>query len=116
VLFGINAKPGKAVEIQLLDVVRRRFEHDLILIVVLHAVWIFAVAAVRRSTTRLRVGRTPGLRTERSQKGGGMEGAGPHLQVIGLLDYASIVGPKPVECEDKFLEGHEAVQPSFRGV
>jgi hypothetical protein len=45
-----------------------------------------------------------------------MEGAGPHLHVIGLMDYAPIVGPEPIECEDEFLEGHEAVQLSFRGV
>ena len=36
-----------------------------------------------------------------------MKRAGAHLHVIGLMDYAPMVGPELLQCEDEFLEGHE---------
>ena len=36
-----------------------------------------------------------------------MKGAGPHLQIIGLMDDAALVGPVVMQRENEILEGHE---------
>ena len=36
-----------------------------------------------------------------------MKGAGPHLQIIGLMDNAALVGPVVMQRENEILEGHE---------
>jgi hypothetical protein len=36
-----------------------------------------------------------------------MKGACPHLQIIGLMDDAALVGPVVMQRENEILEGHE---------
>ena len=36
-----------------------------------------------------------------------MKGAGPHLQIIGLMDDAALVGPIVMQRKNEILEGHE---------
>jgi hypothetical protein len=36
-----------------------------------------------------------------------MKGARPHLQIIGLMDDAALLGPVVMQREDEILEGHE---------
>lgn len=36
-----------------------------------------------------------------------MKGAGPHFQIIGLMNHAALLGPEVVQREDEILEGHE---------
>jgi hypothetical protein len=90
-----------------LNIVRCRLQHDLILIVVLQAIWILAVSSIRRPPTWLRIGCPPGLRTKGSEERGWMKGARPHLQIIGLMDDAALLGPVSMQREDEILEGHE---------
>jgi hypothetical protein len=36
-----------------------------------------------------------------------MKGAGPHFQIIGLMDNAALISPEMMQCENEILEGHE---------
>jgi hypothetical protein len=105
VLEGIDAERKQAVEIEVLEVGRRRLQDHLELIVVLEPVGVLAVAAVLGAAGGLHVGRAPRLRPKRAQRGRGVKGPGPHLQVVRLEDHAAPVGPKAFELEDQVLEG-----------
>src|SRR5207244_5980953 len=61
----------------------------------------------------LRIGRLPGLRTQRPQKRGRVEGSGSHFQIVGLMNDAALVSPIAVEGEDQLLEGHSSSLPSL---
>ncbi len=95
------------------DAMYRRFEppgshwHDGFLFArpVLQADRVLAVAAGGRATARLYVRGAPRLRADGAQEGRGVEGAGAHLHVIGLEDYAALPGPVALQCEDEILEG-----------
>ncbi len=106
VLQRIDAEALEGVEVELLDVERRRLHDDLVLVVVLEPVRIFAVAAVRGSPGGFHIGHIPGFGSQGPEKGGRVEGAGAHLEVVGLLDDASLGGPVPFEGKDQFLKGH----------
>src|SRR6476659_9906573 len=106
-LLRIDAQARETFQVKLLNIVRRGLEHHLILVVVLHAVGIFAVPAVSRPTAGLHIGRAPRFRPERPKKRRGMKGAGAHLDIVGLMNHTTMIGPEPMECEDEFLEGHE---------
>src|SRR5213594_912417 len=99
---------GQAAKIQRLDIVRGRLEHHLVLVIVLQSSRVFAVSAVRRTTTGLWVARPPGLRAEGSQEGRGMEGASSHLEIIRLVNDAALVGPIAVQREEQLLKGHRS--------
>ena len=83
---------------------RRRLEHHLILIVVLHAVRVFAVAAVLRAARRLHVCGAPGLGTERAQKRRGVRRARADFHVVGLQQRATLAAPVVLEVEDDLLK------------
>ncbi len=92
-------------QIELLDVVGRRLQDDLELVVVLQPVGVLAVAAVLGAARGLDVGAAPGLGPERAQGGRGVERAGTHLHVVGLQDHAALVRPELLERQDETLEG-----------
>ena len=102
--LGIDADGVERLQVELLDVRRRRLQDHLELIVVLQPVRVLAVAAVLRPARGLDVGRVPRLRPERAQRGRRMERAGPHLHVVGLQDDAAVVGPIALERQDQPLE------------
>jgi len=107
VLLRINPQLSQTLQIQRLNVVRRRLQHDLILIVVLHAIRILAVSSIRRTAAWLRIGGPPGFRAKGPEERGWMKGTGPHLQIIGLMDDAALGGPVVMQRENEILEGHE---------
>ena len=45
-----------------------------------------------------------------------MKGAGPHLQIIGLMDNAALVGPVVMQRENEILEGHEQSSRGYGGL
>ena len=45
-----------------------------------------------------------------------MKGAGPHLQIIGLMNDAALVGPVVMQREDEILEGHEQSSRCYGGL
>jgi len=36
-----------------------------------------------------------------------MKSAGPHFQIIGLMNHAALLGPEVMQREDEILESHE---------
>ena len=99
---------------QLLRVRRAGLHDHLVLVVVLQPVGVFAVAAVGRAAAGLHVGGAPGLGPERAQRGGGVEGAGAHLDVVGLQDDAALPRPEAVQAQNEVLEagcGRVIVRP-----
>jgi hypothetical protein len=70
----------------------------------LKTVRILAVPAVGWSAGRFYVSYIPWFRPENSKKGRGVESAGPLLNIIGLLDYATLPGPEALERENQILK------------
>jgi hypothetical protein len=81
-----------------------RFQHHLELVVVLQAVGVVAVAAILGPTRGLHVGGAPGLRPQGTQEGGGVAGAGAHLQIVRLQEHTTLVTPILLQAQDEFLE------------
>jgi len=106
-LLRVKPQLGQTLQVQRLNIVGRRFQDDLILIVVLHAIWIFAIPSVRRTPARLRIGGPPGLRTKGPEKRARVKSSCAHLQIIGLINDAALLSPIVMQCEDEILEGHE---------
>ena len=104
VLGGVEADRLEGAEVEVLGIHRAGLQDDLELVVVLHAVGVLAVAAVRRATARLRVAGAPGVGAEAAQGRGRVERAGADLGVVGLHDGAALIGPVPLELEDHVLE------------
>jgi hypothetical protein len=107
VLLRVNPQLSQTFQIQRLNVVRRRLQHDLILIVVLHAIRILAVSPIRWTPAWLGIGGTPGLWAKGAEERGWMKGTRPHLQIVGLMNDAALLGPVVMQCENEILEGHE---------
>ena len=111
VLLGIDAERAKALEIEVLDIVRRGFQDDLVLVVMLEAVGIFSIPPVRRPPAGLHVGRAPGVGAQDLEKRGRMERPRADFQVIGYVDDATLVGPKAMQGEEQILKGHTCILP-----
>jgi hypothetical protein len=74
--------------------VRRRFQEDLVLEVVLEAVRIFAVATIGRSARRLYVGYFPRFWSNRPEESMGAKSARPFLGIVGLGNQTTLVRPE----------------------
>ena len=62
---GIDAQYFHALKVLFLNIKRRRFQNDLILVVMLQPVGIITVTTVSRPPGRLNISNIPGLRTQR---------------------------------------------------
>jgi len=108
VFFQIEAQRFERAQIQLQDVGRCRFQHHLVLVVVLQAVGVFAVAAVFGAPARLHVSGLPGLGANGAQEGRGVAGARTHFHVVGLQQRAALCVPIGLEFQNDVLEGQHA--------
>jgi hypothetical protein len=93
----VDAKGPQAIEINLLNIKRRGFQNDLILIVMLQAIGIFSVPTIGRATRRFYISHSPWFRAKDPQEGGGMEGPCPDLHVIGLLNNTTLIRPESLQ-------------------
>ena len=109
VVQGVEPDGLEAVQIELLDILGRGLHDHLVLVIVLQAVGVFAVAAVGGAPARLHVGHVPGLRPQGPEQGGGIEGAGPHLDIVGLPDEATLIRPEALQGHEQFLKSHPAL-------
>ncbi len=105
---GIEPQGFQAVEIEFLNILGRGLEDHLVLIVVLQAVGVLAVAPVGGPAAGLHIGHVPGLRPQDPQQGGGVEGAGPHLDIVRLLDDTAPLRPEALQGHQQFLKSHPA--------
>ena len=90
----IDTDGGEALQIDVLDIGRRRFEDQLKLGVLVQAIGIFAVATVGGPTTRLNVGDTVWIRAENAEKGFWVHGTRADFNVVGLLENATLLYPE----------------------
>jgi hypothetical protein len=97
VLQGVDPEALERIQVELLDVHGRGLHDDLVLVVMLEPVGVLPVTAVGWPPGGLYVGHIPGLGAQGAQKGRRVEGAGADLEVIGLLEDATLVGPVLVE-------------------
>ena len=115
VLFGIDSDFAERSDVQVEDVERAGLEHDLELVVVLHAVGVVAVAAVLGAAAGFDERGVERLGAERTQEGGGVERSGALFDVVGLGDQAAALAPIVLEREDQVLEVHKPVKMPFLG-
>ena len=106
----IDADRFQRIEIQILDVRRRRLQDHLKLVVVLQPVRIFAIAAILGTPRRLHISGIPRLRPERAQRGGRMERARSNLHIVGLQNDAAPVRPVLLQRKNEPLERPRRVQ------
>jgi hypothetical protein len=105
-LKGIDAEPAKAVQVDLLDIERRRLQDDLVLVIMLKPVGVLAIAAVRGPPAGFYIGDVPGVRPQGPQECRGVEGACTHFKVIGLCDKTPVTRPVIMQIQYQFLEIH----------
>lgn len=111
-LRGVDAQRLERADVEVEDFGRRGLEHDLVLVVVLQAVRVFAVAAVLGAARRLHVGGAPRLGADGAQEGGRVRGAGADFHVVRLQQGAALLVPIVLEREDDLLEGEHRVRKS----
>ena len=116
VLLGMRADREQRLEVQILDVERRRLEDHLELVELLQAVRVVAVAAVGRATRRLDERDVPRLGADRAQERGRVVRAGADLGVVGLHEEAALLHPEILKREDQLLEVHGGERASTRSV
>ena len=97
VLGQVDAQRHERLQVDVLDVGRRRLDDHLVLVVVAEAVRVLAVAPVGGPHGRLDVGGAPGARVEAAQEGRRVEGAGPDLGVVRLHDDAALLLPEGLQ-------------------
>ena len=96
----VEAKRAQRAQVQLLKIIRRGFDADLKLIVVLQAKWVIAVTPVGGPARRLHVSGAPGLGADGAQKSRRVKGPRAHLHVVGLQDRC-IPDPDQYFCSAK---------------
>src|SRR5690606_36761584 len=84
---------------------RAWLQKNLILVIVLETVRIFAVAAILRATRRLHIGHIPRARSERTQSRRGVQRTRAHFHVVWLQDGATSLRPIVMERQDQTLKG-----------
>ncbi len=112
-LQGIEVETLETCQVEILDVKGRGLQDHLKLVVVLEPVGIFAVAAVGGATRRLHIGGPPRFGPQGAQQGGGVEGAGADLHVVGLLNDAALVGPITAQFQNDILKVHTRLVSCF---
>src|SRR5690606_36673056 len=103
VLLMVDTERVERIEVELLNVQGRRFQHHLVLIEVLESVRVVAVAAVGRASARRQPGYVPRRLAQRTQERRRVEGSGADLGVVGGSDDAATLGPVVIESEDYLL-------------
>src|SRR5680860_110197 len=97
---------GEALEIQILRIRRSRFQHHLILEVMLEAIRIISVSAIGWSSTGFNIRRAPRLRSNRAKKSCRIKRPSPFFSVIRLSQNAVVGFPKLMKGENNVLKGH----------
>ena len=100
----VDAEGAQRAEVEVHDVRGRGLEHDLILMVLVQAVGIFAVAGILRTARGLNVRGAPRFGTERAQERGGVRRTGTHLQVNRLQERTALAIPIFLQAQDDFLK------------
>ncbi len=104
VQVGVEADRLERAEIQLLQVVRVGFQDDLVLVIVLQTVGVFAIAAIDRAARGLDVGGLPRLFAEGAQDRRRVQCACANFNIVRLQNDAALFGPVMMQGQDQVLE------------
>jgi len=104
VVLWLDADGAQTVEVETLCIFGAWFDEHLQLVKALHPVRALAVAAVGGTARGLDIDSVDAPRIERVEEGGGVKGAGAHLEVVGLHDGAAAVGKEFLQAKDEFLK------------
>ena len=104
---GVDAECLEGFQIDLLNVQRSGFENDLKLVVLVQPHRIVAVTPIDRPSRRLAVRDPPGLGTEHAKEGVGVHRPRADLDVVGLLQHATLLAPEALNRKQQVLERHE---------
>ena len=102
---GVDANGRQRAQIEVLQVGRGGLQDHLKLVIMLEPVGILPIAPILGTARGLHIGGLPRLGAEGAQSGGGVEGASPHLHVIGLQNHAALLRPEALERENQALKG-----------
>jgi hypothetical protein len=106
VLLGFGPDGAERLEVEILDVDRRRFQDHLELVELLCPVRVVAVTTVGRAARRLDEGNVPGFGPEGAEERSRVVRPRPHLGIVRLYEEAAVPGPEGLEGEDEVLEMH----------
>ena len=112
VLGGIHATGREALQIEIVDVLRRRLQDELELVVLVEAVRVLPVATVGGPAGGLHIDDLPGRGAEDPEERLGMHGSCTHLHVVGLDDDGALLRPEAGQLQDQVLESHWAAAPA----
>ena len=110
VLFQVKAQGFERAQIQIQNVGWRRFQHHLVLVVMLKSIGVLAITAVFRTAAGLHIGRLPWLGANGAQKSGGVRSACTHFHVIGLQQRAALSVPIGLQFQNDLLEGQHGLK------
>src|SRR2546422_9735959 len=97
---------GETAQIRVLDIVGRRLENNLVLVVLEETVRILSVPAIGRPPGWLHERDPPWLRTQRPQESCGIHPGRHPLSLLRLLADTTPFRPGPFQSRDDLLEGH----------
>src|SRR3984893_3160209 len=103
-LLKIDSNRGEALEVNVLDINRRRFEDDLKLQVLVQPVGILAAAPVGGPTDRLRVRDAIRGRSEHAKESFGVHGPCPDFHIVRLLQHTALPPPKLRQFQKQILK------------
>ena len=112
--FNFNTDSAKRFEIQVLNIVGRRLQQDLKLIVMLETVGVFTITAVGGSATRLHIGSLPRSGAKTAQCSGGVKRTGTNFVVVRLHDYTTQICPIALKAQDHILKRQHLSGVSIR--
>jgi len=104
VLAQVDANGAQRCEVEVLHIGRRRLEDDLILHVLEEAIGILTVAAIGGAARGLNVSDAIGLGAEHAKECLGSHGASADFNIVGLLQNATVIGPKTLQTKNEFLK------------
>jgi hypothetical protein len=103
---GIDAKGLQTIEVDFLNVERRRFDDDLILIIVLEAIGILTISTIGWTARWFNISHPPWLRAQDPEEGCRVESPGTYLNIIRLLNHTSLICPESLKGKDQLLKIH----------
>ena len=103
-LRNIDANGFQAFQVKFLRALGRRLDQHLKLVIMLHAIRVFAITTVGRTAARLHVSSAPHIGTQRAKRCCRMERAGAHLVIVRLQHHATLLGPETLQVHNDVLE------------
>ena len=104
-LAQVDADRAERFQVKFLNILRRRLQDHLQLLMLEEAIGIFAVTSIRRTTRRLHIGNFVRLWPQYSQESFRSHGARADLDIVWLLQHTSALRPESLQTQDQLLKG-----------